>query len=339
MRYFLDIPLIDPGWVEQRLPRLAGLAAVTHKEMRAQQRQMRVWWRMLLRIVFILACFGWLLSTVLAVEGDNVYAYRYGAGSPLSGVILLLALIQVLPPLAGAIARERETGALDMLLLTRLRSHEILGGKLLAITLPIVLVIMISAIAMWVALAVHGTIAMSILIDGFSLCSSVLFIGMLALLCSTWFANSMRAIGLTIGVLAFQWLMPTLASFFGLYGYYQPGTRGLIGSVGIGQALLPAIIFAAGLMVLLRRGVERRTGTRLSLPFLGFLGVLAAAGMLVLYYIVFDLLLNYEFSNWISDDLRWFFFWRSIIMLFVVLLEIRILFSLAQMRLDALRWK
>lgn len=319
MPTILDIPLIEPGWVERRLPRLAGLAAVAHKELLAQKRQLRVWWRLLLRIGFILACFGWLFATALGDNGDG-FSMMF-ASNDIWSLLALLALVQVLPEVTGAIARERETGALDMLLLTRLRSGEILGGKLLAACLLVVIIFTVTVCAGLVMLKFAGTEAWMMLHTALRLFLLILSAAGIGLLCSSWFGRSGQALGATVGVLAARYLFGSIFSmFFLLLGSLASRETGLYGVQG---TVFTCAVFGAGAAVLAGKGIARLTGKAPSVPFQVFLGILFFTGFLVVIHAIFST----------SDG---GFLWEMVLV-FLFLLEILVLFWLAVQRLEALR--
>ncbi|MHB9106828.1 MAG: ABC transporter permease [Armatimonadota bacterium] len=333
----LDIPLIEPGWVERRLPRLAGLAAVTHKEMRAQQRQMRVWWRLLLRIVFILACFGWLLYSFMTMAGVETRDYFRVArfDGIWSFFIQVLALAQVLPDVAGAIARERETGALEMLLLTRLRSSEILGGKLLAACLPVVIIFTVTVCAGLIMLKFAGTEAWMMLHTALRLFLLIFSAAGIGLLCSAWFGRSGQALGATVGVLAARYLLSSIFSMFFFLlrslGSWETGLYGVQGTV------FTCAVFGAGAAVLAGKGIARLSGKAPSMPFRVFLGILFFAGFLAVIYAIFSAFQSIDLVDTDYRNIQWMMTLAFLRTVPLSLLEILVLFWLAVQRLEALR--
>ncbi|MHB0935296.1 MAG: ABC transporter permease [Armatimonadota bacterium] len=329
----LDIPLIEPGWVEQRLPRLAGLAAVTHKELLMQKRQLRVWWRLLLRIGFILACFGWLFATALGDNGDG-YSMMF-ASNAIWSLLALLALVQVLPEVTGAIARERETGALDMLLLTRLRSGEILGGKLLAACLPVVIIFTVTVCAGLIMLKFAGTEAWMMLHTALRLFLLIFSAAGIGLLCSAWFGRSGQALGATVGVLAARYLLSSIFSMFFFLlrslGSWETGLYGVQGTV------FTCAVFGAGAAVLAGKGIARLSGKAPSMPFRVFLGILFFAGFLAVIYAIFSAFQSIDLVDTDYRNIQWMMTLAFLRTVPLSLLEILVLFWLAVQRLEALR--
>jgi len=335
MPNILNIPLIDPGWAEQRLPRVAGLIAVMNKELLAQQRQMRVWWRLLLRIGFILVCFGWLFSLVLTDNND------YEAIGGISSLLILLALAQVLPEITGTIAREREIGALDMLLLTSLRSIEIIAGKLIAACLPACLILLGTMSAGAIMFQIAGMRIWTLLLTALRVFLGILFAATVGLICSAWYGRSGQALGATVGILLFSSIISTGSVFFqgivGLYGYSP--------FVGLYRSnmLTTAVIFGIATAVLTARGRTKVYGKKATLPFQAFIGVIATASFLV---IITEIVKFFIQANIIVDSTPWALESTRQLMLRLYLLTVPftlfnviVLFWLATARLEALRRK
>jgi len=183
--------------------------------------------------------------------------------------LLLLAL--VLPSAAAAIAREREVGTLEMLLLTRLSVHDILLGKLLAPLLPSLKVIGLGLAAVVLALALQRASPLGGILATLQLLLFVLYAGTVALFASTQFRNTGRALGMAAVLLV-------VMSYFHLDRLLLP----LVLLGGLGAALTGAIA---------RR--QRRAGRTPSVGLIAF-------GLSVLALLIPGLLTWYLFHAWQS---------------------------------------
>lgn len=243
-----------------------GLLIVLRKEYLVQRRQMRLWWRLLLRMAYIVACFFWLF--IVMDQGGEFF--QDGSGALGWFLMMALAIAQVLPATAGAITREREQGTLEMLLLTRLHGAEILGGKWLAACIPPIVILIFTAAASTVSLFASrfGDDVGAIWRATVNLCLTMLFAGILGIYLSTLFRAFARAVGTAIGILAIQYLLPfigyTAARLFSSANYYTPDTTG---DPVISFVILPSIIFTLGAVELIGDAVTGIFHTRPSPSF------------------------------------------------------------------------
>lgn len=263
------------------LPRFPELMTVIRREWLVQKRQIRIWWRLSLYIVFTVAL--WVHGFLPWYNG--LYYYY---------LLLALALALMLPPISGSIARERETGSLDMLLLTPLRSSELLAGKLIAACLPVLSVILLSTLAMAVILTVTN------LREGMSfiyfleplhfpltLFTEIVFCCFLALFCSTLFRSSMRALATVMSILAVAFLLPIVLSHF-IFFLNRQWAYFLIRPIVIISLLAPAIIMATGTTALCVKNHNRLKSKSLPWPIHFLLMVVLTIVYLVLFFIVWN---------------------------------------------------
>ncbi|MHB0935297.1 MAG: ABC transporter permease [Armatimonadota bacterium] len=270
-----DLPMTKIDLILQHLPRLAGVSAIMRKELRTQQRQMRVWWRQLLQMSFILACFGWLLMCVFPI-GNAISDFSFNNGIDLSfyiriawSLLLLLVLAQVVPAIAGAIAHEREAGTLEMLLLTPLRSSEILAGKALAACLPVVTMLAVIIIFMVVGMRISDNYAWDVIEPLMILCRVALFATVLGLFCSTWLDRTASVIGITIAGVVSKYLSFLLAPWIGwgdpLYHFDE--------AILTLKHIVTGIILAIATMALINKGISRKGKPLPGLPYQIALGL------------------------------------------------------------------
>jgi len=283
MLEFQDIFCLKSG--ASYLPRLPELLTVIRREWLVQKRQLRTRRRLLLRIAFILMFFVW---QIMGMIGHQFVSYLHDTlliqdlGYYL---FFALALAQILPAICESIAWERETGSLDMLLLTPLRSSEILGGKLIAACLPVLTMILLITLIKTLILLAFGFFIISE--DLLTLLVEVWFCGLIALFCTTVFNSSARALGVTMGILAGAFLLPmilTLPVEFlqTLWSSYllRPATY-----LGL---LFPAIITAAGTTALVGKGTTRLAGKALRSLTQILLLLLFTAGYLILFILIWN---------------------------------------------------
>jgi len=189
-----------PAWIERMAPGLAGMTVVMRKEMLAQQRQFRGWW-LLPRVAFVLVFLAFMavaMGMLRYFDPSNVESFDYFALSAIGFILNVLVIALVLPQTAGAIARERETGALDLLLLTQLRTREILAGKLLAPMAPLLLIMLPAIPLLLFARLLQWSNPLLPLASLLSLIITLIASGAIGLFTSTLFKNTGQALGTTI---------------------------------------------------------------------------------------------------------------------------------------------
>lgn len=264
--------------VELRPGRFDGLLTVMRKEMLVQRRQMRVWWRMLLLVGFVLVCFGWLLYLRYQATTEGTYNMHFDTFFGFALFISVLAIIQVLPVTAGAIARERECATLDMLLTTPLRGRDIVGGKLLVAILPVLTVLLAFTLVAGFLLSTLGGNSWDLVIPLIGAGLNILFTAALGLLCSTWLNNTARAISTSFGILGFFVILPFLSEY--IYNYISSFGYGALIGIGISLFVLTSLLLSVGTLELVDAG--RIALLKKSLPF--SFGVLLAIPLTVGYY-------------------------------------------------------
>lgn len=250
-------------------------------------------------------------------------------------LLALLALAQVLPQVTGAIARERETGALDMLLLTRLRSTEILGGKLLAACLPVVIIFTVTVCAGIIMLRFVGSEVWMVLSTALRLFLFLFSAAGVGLLCSAWFGRSGQALGTMVGVLAARYLFASIFSMFFLL-LRSMGTWE-ISLYGISDTVFTCAVFGAGTAILAGKGIARFSGKAPSMPFQVFLGILFFAGYQAIIYAVFSTFQSIDRVDYDYRNFQWMMTLAFLRTVPLSLLEIVVLFWLSIQRLEALR--
>jgi len=213
-----------------------GLAAVLHKEMLVQRRQLRAPVRRAAQAGVILALVCWCLA-ILAVllKGIRFLDVYLAQPSPLflsldldvsvlltGSLFFLILLTLVITGTAGAVARERERHTLELLLLTRLSSAELLAGKLAAPLLPSVAPVML---AFMLVSGVAGTRRETLYLAqlGAAVLLLALLAGTVSLYWSTVFTAPARAVAasaVTVALLLLPLYQPVLeAPLWIFYGY------------------------------------------------------------------------------------------------------------------------
>lgn len=259
-----------------------GFRTVLHKETLVFNRQMKARWRVALRVFFLFVYLGWMvLAAFMPILTDHsnvdvpygLFGYL-GANWVLIGLLLAL----VLPFTAGAIAREREVGSLEMLLLTRLTSREILLGKLLTPLLPYLKVMGITLVAVALAIALQKENPLSVISAPLAFLLFACLAGVVGLCCSTIYKNTGRALG--VALVTLYVLSNVVISLF-------------------------AIIFGgvAWLTFALTQAHARRLGRPLSQPGIVFpiaLGIFACMGVMAVGW----LLIQSHLGSGMSDTLQ-----------------------------------
>jgi ABC-type transport system involved in multi-copper enzyme maturation permease subunit len=237
-----------------------GWWAVMYMEMLRQRRQLRVWWRILLYVAFVVTLLVWLYSVAfLAPYNGSIFGLLYPyisfglysiyrvAMLP-EYLLMLFCTVQVLPPAAGAVARERESGTLEMLLQTPLRSSPIMAGKLLAALAPVGIVMLPALVFVSLMLAVSEESLQHVTVEGLLLLLKVLSVGVIALYASTAFRSGTRALGAAAAAVGVLYLLPTQFFFF---FFFMPFNPYLIYDSSTGFLLRDGIMYLpAGLLLL-----------------------------------------------------------------------------------------
>ncbi len=201
---------------QRTLPRADGLLAVFRKEWRVVQRQGRAWWNLIFRVLFALAFVIWTFLVVFQLHANLPYdlddilddlMWQSNVGAPLMGLVLAL---QVVPALVRTVAQERESGALDLLLTTRLRTWEILAGKLLAPLAVLGLMLAPAVVVMAAATALVGEDIWALLEPVLLLCLDATAAGTLTLACSVVYLNAGRALTVSLVLYLLMFMLPVL---------------------------------------------------------------------------------------------------------------------------------
>jgi len=305
-----------PAWIERMTPGLAGMTVVMRKEMLAQQRQFRGWW-LLPRMAFLLVFLAFILIAVGALNyylPTDLETIDNFVLSAIGFILNILVIALVLPQTAGAIAHERETGALDLLLLTPLSTGEILAGKLLAPVAPLLLLMLPAVPLLLIARLLQWSNPLLPLIPLLSAIVSLVSFAAIGLCCSTLFNNTGRAIGVAIAVI--------------ILGLYSPLAY-------LSMLLVPVmmpVLLAAGLTAAIRR---LSPGKRLTIlpgyPWLTF-SILTAIFIAIEILAVYRLYLRVVVSNSVLSMIL-----LSIIGLITVLCYGCLALYLARRRLEQLR--
>lgn len=197
------------------------------REMRGRMRG----WRAFVVLTVFLMLLSCLAGSVYAIVYTESVSYNpYGLTAPsvqygpvigksiFSGTVLLLLMITsfIAPAFtAGAIAGEREQKTYEVLLITPMRARQIVSGKLGAVFLFLLLLILAALPIQSLAFLFGGVALGEVLIAAVGLLVTVLAFGALGLYVSTLARTTMIAIIITYGFVIFTYALPLMLFYFG----------------------------------------------------------------------------------------------------------------------------
>jgi ABC-type transport system involved in multi-copper enzyme maturation permease subunit len=198
------------------------------REMRGRMRG----WRAFVVLTVFLMLLSCLAGSVYAiVYAESVRYNPYGLTAPsvqygpvigksiFSGVVLLLLMITsfISPAFtAGAIAGEREQKTYEVLLITPMRARQIVSGKLGAVFLFLLLLILAALPIQSLAFLFGGVALAEVLIAAVGLLVTVFAFGALGLYVSTLARTTMVAIIITYGFVILTYALPLMLFYFGV---------------------------------------------------------------------------------------------------------------------------
>ncbi len=160
-----------------------------------------------LTAVLVLMCTAWLLLTGAQLIRNVGDMSRFGAilFQILSPIQLALLTFLAAFGAASAVSQEKDKRTLLLLLLTRMRNHELVLGKMLASSLN-VLVMLAASFPVFLAITLFGGVSTSQVVSVFAVTlTTVLAAGSLGVLVAFWREKTFQTLALT-AVMLLMWL-------------------------------------------------------------------------------------------------------------------------------------